>query len=108
MSLPALSAPFTVRPARRADFAAIAELAGPGEAVLGMLVVDPAWRGAGVGTAPVQECLRRARRSGQRAMVICTEPQMHVTHRRLGFRRVPERDWSPAPGTQLLADSRAL
>lgn len=167
MSDPALSAAFTVRAARPADFAAIAdltvgvyvaegyagphyvdtladvpgraastelivaehggrivgavalashgtpyaELAGPGEAVFRMLVVDPDWRGAGVATALVQECLRRARESGHRAMVICTEPHMHAAHRlyqRLGFRRVPERDWSPTPGIDLLAYRRPL
>jgi ribosomal protein S18 acetylase RimI-like enzyme len=31
---------------------------------------------------------------------------MHAAHRlyeRLGFTRVPERDWSPVPGVQLVA-----
>jgi ribosomal protein S18 acetylase RimI-like enzyme len=88
-----------------------AELAGPGEAVFRMLVVDPDWRGQGVATALVGECLRRARAAGQRRMIISSERTMHAAHRlyrRLGFTRVPERDWSPAPGTDLLAYARAL
>ena len=51
------------------------------------------------------------RAAGHGAMVICTEPQMYAAHRlyqRLGFRRVPERDWSPTPGIDLLAYRRPL
>ncbi|MEP6696081.1 MAG: GNAT family N-acetyltransferase [Pseudonocardiales bacterium] len=88
-----------------------AELAGPGEAVFRMLVVAPGWRGAGVATALVEECLRRARAAGHSGMVISTESQMHAAHRlyqRLGFRRTPERDWSPVLGVDLLVYGRAL
>jgi len=37
--------------------------------------------------------------------VLCTEPAMRVAHRlyeQAGFVRLPERDWTPAPGTTLL------
>jgi len=85
-----------------------AELATPTEAVFRMLVVDPAWRGCGVATSLVTECLRRARQSGCRRVVISTEAQMTVAHRlydRLGFLRRPDRDWSPVEGVDLLVYS---
>jgi ribosomal protein S18 acetylase RimI-like enzyme len=43
--------------------------------------------------------------SGQRAVVCSSLPAMRAAHRiyeRLGFRRVPERDWSPAAGIELI------
>ncbi|MGB9378531.1 MAG: GNAT family N-acetyltransferase [Mycobacteriales bacterium] len=83
-----------------------AELAGPGEAVFRMLVVDPQWRGRGVAQALVQACLERARSAGCQRMVISTEPIMHAAHRlyqRMGFARDPGRDWTPVPGVDLLA-----
>lgn len=82
-----------------------AEPAGPGEAVVRMLVVDPAERRAGVGRALVEACVEQARRDGCRAVRLWTEPGMAVAHRlygRLGFRRTPERDWRPLPDLDLL------
>jgi ribosomal protein S18 acetylase RimI-like enzyme len=76
------------------------------EAAFRMLVVDPAARGRGVGEALVRECLDRARAAGKRRMVLSTDPRMAAAHRlydRLGFTRLPERDWSPRPGIDLLA-----
>jgi hypothetical protein len=38
-------------------------------------------------------------------VVLSTERRMTAAHRlyaRLGFRRLPERDWSPTPGVDLL------
>jgi len=70
-----------------------------------MLVVDPAARGRGVGDLLVRSCLDRARAAGKRRMVLSTDPRMTAAHRlyeRLGFRRMPERDWSPAPGVDLM------
>jgi ribosomal protein S18 acetylase RimI-like enzyme len=81
------------------------------EAAFRMLVVDPAARGQGVGQLLVSACLARARAAGKRRMVISTDPRMTTAHRlyeRLGFTRLPERDWSPIPGTDLLAYSRDL
>jgi ribosomal protein S18 acetylase RimI-like enzyme len=75
------------------------------EASFRMLVVDPAAQGQGVGQLLVRTCLERARAAGKRRMVISTDPRMTTAHRlyeRLGFTRLPERDWSPMPGTQLL------
>jgi ribosomal protein S18 acetylase RimI-like enzyme len=85
------------------DFGEITE--SDEEAAFRMLAVDPAVRGRGVGELLVRSCLDRARAAGKRRMVLSTDPRMTAAHRlyeRLGFRRLPERDWSPAPGVDLL------
>jgi ribosomal protein S18 acetylase RimI-like enzyme len=67
-----------------------------GEASIRMLAVDPAAQGRGVGTALVGACLVRARADGRRAVFLHSLPVMTGAQRvydRLGFRRVPERDW---------------
>ena len=81
------------------------------EAAFRMLVVDPATRGRGIGELLVRACLDRARAAGKRRMVLSTDPRMTAAHRlyeRLGFARLPERDWSPLPGVQLMAYAREL
>ena len=81
------------------------------EAAFRMLVVDPAAQGQGAGKLLVSTCLDRARAAGKRRMVISTDPRMTTAHRlyeRLGFTRLPERDWSPMPGIDLLAYARDL
>jgi ribosomal protein S18 acetylase RimI-like enzyme len=81
------------------------------EASFRMLVVDPSAQGRGIGELLVRTCLDRARRAGKRRMVLSTDPVMTAAHRlyeRLGFRRLPERDWSPVPGVDLLVYSRQL
>lgn len=78
---------------------------GSGEAGFRMLVVDPAGRGLGVGTALVRACLDRARAGGARTVRLSTQPEMHAAHRlyeRLGFTRTPELDWSPEPDVHLI------
>jgi ribosomal protein S18 acetylase RimI-like enzyme len=83
----------------------------PHEAGFRMLVVDPARRGLGIGAALVQACLDRARAAGKRRMVLSTDPRMTDAHRlyeRLAFLRLPERDWSPLPGVDLLVYAREL
>jgi ribosomal protein S18 acetylase RimI-like enzyme len=75
------------------------------EAGFRMLVVDASMRGGGVGELMVRTCLDRARAAGKRRAVISTDPRMTSAHRlyeRLGFRRLPERDWSPMDGVHLL------
>ena len=75
------------------------------EAAFRMLVVDPAARGRGVAELLVRACLDRARAAGKRRMVLSTDPRMTAAHRlytRLGFTRLPERDWSPRRGIDLL------
>ncbi len=67
-----------------------------GEASIRMLAVDPAAQGRGVGTGLVEACLARARADGRRTVFLHSLPVMTGAQRiydRLGFRRVPERDW---------------
>jgi ribosomal protein S18 acetylase RimI-like enzyme len=81
------------------------------EAAFRMLVVDPAAQGRGIGELLVRTCLDRARAAGKRRMVLSTDPLMTAAHRlyqRLGFTRLPERDWSPAPGVDLMVYARQL
>ena len=83
-----------------------AELAGPGEAEFRMLAVDPAAQRRGAGEALVRACLARAAQLRSRTVVIYTRDLALPAQRlyaRLGFRRTPERDWSPMPGVRLLA-----
>ncbi|WP_020136669.1 GNAT family N-acetyltransferase [Streptomyces sp. 351MFTsu5.1] len=78
----------------------LAELASPAEAEIRMLAVAHEARGRGVGQALVQACVDRAAATGT-DLVLCTQPTMRSAHRiyeRLGFTRVPERDWKPIPG----------
>ncbi|MEV4821166.1 GNAT family N-acetyltransferase [Micromonospora sp. NPDC049274] len=83
-----------------------AELCGPGEAEFRMLAVDPAVQGRGVGAALAQACVRRAAELGCAAVVICVRAGMavsaHRLYERLGFVRMPEKDWSPLEGVALL------
>jgi len=76
----------------------------PDEAAFRMLAVDAGARGQGVGEALVRTCLDRAREAGRARMVLSTARSMTAAHRlyeRLGFRRLPERDWAPRPGIDL-------
>ena len=89
----------------------LAEIAGPGEAEFRMLAVDPAAQGQGVGQALVAACVSRARDAGATAQLIYTRDfatRAHRLYARFGFVRVPERDWSPIPGMNLLALRRDL
>jgi ribosomal protein S18 acetylase RimI-like enzyme len=76
----------------------------PDEAAFRMLAVDAGARGQGVGEALVRTCLDRARAAGRARMVLSTGELMTAAHRlyeRLGFQRLPERDWAPRPGIDL-------
>jgi ribosomal protein S18 acetylase RimI-like enzyme len=81
------------------------------EAAFRMLVVDASARGRGIGELLVGTCLDRARAAGKRRMVLSTDVRMTAAHRlyeRLGFTRLPERDWTPLPGVDLLVYSLDL
>ncbi len=85
------------------DFGEVTE--SDDEAAFRMLVVDPAVQGRGIGELLVTACLERARAAGKRRMVLSTDRRMTTAQRlyeRLGFTRLPERDWEPAPGIDLL------
>ncbi len=71
-----------------------------------MLAVSPDAQGQGVGAALVRLCIDRFREVGAPGIVLSTLHAMSPAHRlyeRHGFVRVPERDWSPVPGVDLVA-----
>jgi ribosomal protein S18 acetylase RimI-like enzyme len=79
---------------------------GEDEAEIRALAVVPDAQGQGAGNALLQAAITRAEGRGIRHLVLLTQPEMLTAQRlyqRAGFRRLPERDWSPAPGRILLA-----
>jgi GNAT superfamily N-acetyltransferase len=94
-------ADFAGRTDRQRNAAWVAELDGrrvgcvfcvaddvPGVARLRLLLVDPGARGAGVGSALVDECLAFARRAGYRGMTLWTNDVLSAARRlyqRAGF-----------------------
>jgi ribosomal protein S18 acetylase RimI-like enzyme len=81
-------------------------VAGPDEAEIRALAVAPDGQGKGTGAALLRAAIERAARGGVRHLVLLTQPEMLAAQRlyqRAGFRRLPDRDWSPAPGATLLA-----
>lgn len=72
----------------------------PGWAVIRLLAVAPARRRRGIGRALAQECVRRARRRGARAVGLHTDSRMSIAqllYLQLGFCRAPEFDYQPIP-----------
>ncbi len=79
---------------------------GPDEAEVRALAVDPSARRIGVGAALVRALVDRARAEGVSRLVLCTRTVMTGAQRLYashGFVRLPERDWTPVPGVDLLA-----
>ncbi|MET9316437.1 GNAT family N-acetyltransferase [Kribbella sp. NPDC003505] len=71
-----------------------------------MLGVAGRARGLGIGTALTARCIERTREFGHRRIVMSSAAYMTTAHRiyeRLGFVRLPERDWAPIPGVDLYA-----
>ncbi|AIJ21578.1 GNAT family N-acetyltransferase [Amycolatopsis methanolica] len=82
------------------------EIARDGELEFRMLATAPAARDRGVGEALTRAVLDRARAIGAGAVVMSSLDAMQTAHRlytRLGFSRLPERDWEPLPGLWLRA-----
>ena len=83
-----------------------ADIALPGELEFRLLVVDPAVQRSGAGAAMVQAILERARHTeGLHAVSLTTGDDWHGAHalyRKLGFTRVPERDWVVAENGKML------
>ncbi len=84
---------------------------GPSEAEIRALAVRPAAQRAGVGRALLAAVVDLAVLEGVRHLVLLTQPEMKAAHRlyeQAGFSRLPDRDWSPEPGTTLLAYGKQL
>lgn len=82
------------------------EISSDGEGEFRMLAVAPGAQGQGVGMALAEMVVERFREEGAHAIALSSLESMTGAHRiydRLGFRRDPERDWSPAPGVHLIA-----
>jgi GNAT superfamily N-acetyltransferase len=82
-----------------------AEISQPGEAEFRMLAVAPGARGRGIGHALAWWCVDRASEQGCSAVALSSLDRMHTAHRlyeRMGFRRLPERDWFPTPEITLV------
>ena len=83
-----------------------AEISRPGELEFRMLAVTAAARGRGVGETLVRAVIDKAREAGATHVVLSSSEKMVAAHRlyeRLGFTRLPDRDWSPLPGVDLRA-----
>ena len=87
------------------------EIGADDEAEFRMLAVAPAAQRRGVGSALMDLVVRRAREDGARWIVLSSLAEMSAAHRiyeRQGFERVPDRDWSPVPGVDLIAFRKGL
>lgn len=74
------------------------DIAGPDELEFRMLAVSSAARGRGIGEALVRAAIDRATELGLTAVSLSSQRDMAPAHRlyeRFGFRRTPDRDWSP-------------
>jgi len=84
---------------------------GRDEAEIRALAVVPGEQGRGTGSTLLRAVIERARREGVTRLVLLTQPEMRAAqhlYEREGFRRLPDRDWSPVPGRTLLAYGLAV
>jgi ribosomal protein S18 acetylase RimI-like enzyme len=87
------------------------EIGTDGEGEFRMLAVSPDARRLGVGDALTRLVLDRFRELGFRSIVLSSLASMASAHRiyeRLGYHRIPDRDWSPQPGVHLIAFAKEL
>ncbi|ANH40364.1 Mycothiol acetyltransferase [Nocardioides dokdonensis FR1436] len=87
------------------------EVAEDDEGEFRMLSVAPGTQGQGVGRALVDHVLQRWRVRGASVVVLSSLREMSTAHRlygRLGFERLPERDWQPVPDVHLICFRRNL
>jgi ribosomal protein S18 acetylase RimI-like enzyme len=71
-----------------------------------MLGVDPGARGRGIGSGLVRACIEQARADGRESLVLVTTGLFRDAvriYRRLGFKRVRERDITVESGLVLRA-----
>jgi GNAT superfamily N-acetyltransferase len=71
-----------------------------------LLAVAPGARGQGIGTALMEECIRRTRQMGVSCLNLHTTDMMKVAMRmyeRMGFVRAPELDFHPDPSVTVKA-----
>jgi ribosomal protein S18 acetylase RimI-like enzyme len=81
-------------------------VSGEHEAEIRALAVAPEGQGKGTGSALLQAAIAHAERAGVRNLVLLTQADMRAAqhlYQKAGFRRLPDRDWSPRPGITLLA-----
>jgi ribosomal protein S18 acetylase RimI-like enzyme len=81
-------------------------VSGQDEAEIRALAVAPEGQGRGTGSELLSAVILLAGQRGIRHLVLMTQSDMltaHHLYQRAGFRRLPERDWSPVPGISLLA-----
>jgi len=88
-----------------------AEVGASDEVEFRFLAVLPTeWR-TGVADALVAACEDHARQVGAHSLAICVRDintEARIMYERRGFRRCPDRDWTPRPGVVLLALTRPV
>lgn len=88
-----------------------AEICRPGELEFRFLAVHPDHQREGIADALVAACEDHARAHGLHTLAICvrdTNVGAAAMYERRGFTRVPDRDWTPRPGVDLLALIRPI
>jgi ribosomal protein S18 acetylase RimI-like enzyme len=66
------------------------------EAEVQLIAVDPSARGRGIGKRLMDAVVNLARESGRKRLLLWTQPGMHAAqqlYEKMGFERVPERDF---------------